>query len=115
VLMLAVDHAWAVWAGVLLFGAGIGNATSLPPLIAQAEFAREDAARVVPLIVAMSQGAYAFAPAVFGVLRTLSGQEQHPLFWFLAVAAALQAAAIACLAWGRGAARQRRLQAASAA
>ncbi|MFA1637595.1 hypothetical protein ACDY95_29385, partial [Achromobacter ruhlandii] len=42
---------------------GIGNATSLPPLIAQAEFAREDAARVVPLIVALSQGAYAFAPA----------------------------------------------------
>ncbi|MCG7193883.1 MFS transporter, partial [Pseudomonas aeruginosa] len=32
VLMLAADHAWAVWAGVLLFGAGIGNATSLPPL-----------------------------------------------------------------------------------
>lgn len=102
VLMLAVDHTWAVWLGVLLFGAGIGNATSLPPLIAQTEFAREDAARVVPLIVAMSQGAYAFAPAVFGVLRTLSGQGQHPLFWFLAVAASLQAAAIVCLAWGRG-------------
>ncbi|EHK64272.1 MFS transporter, partial [Achromobacter arsenitoxydans] len=70
-LMLAADHAWAVWAGVVLFGSGIGNATSLPPLIAQSEFAREDAARVVPLIVALSQGAYAFAPALFGLLRTL--------------------------------------------
>lgn len=69
----------------------------------------------VPLIVALSQGAYAFAPAVFGVLRTLSGQEPHPLFWFLALAAGLQAAAIACLAWGRSAARQRRLQTAGAA
>ncbi|CAB3686177.1 MFS transporter [Achromobacter dolens] len=107
VLMLAMEHTWAVWAGVLLFGAGIGNATSLPPLIAQTEFAREDAARVVPLIVAMSQGAYAFAPAVFGLLRTLAGQGPHPLFWFLAAAAALQAAAIACLVWGRGAAIQR--------
>lgn len=115
VLMLAAGHAWAVWLGVLLFGAGIGNATSLPPLIAQAEFAREDAARVVPLIVALSQGAYAFAPAVFGVLRTLSGQGPHPLFWFLAAAAGLQAAAIACLAWGRGAAHRRRLQVAGAA
>ncbi|PJM90636.1 MFS transporter [Achromobacter ruhlandii] len=114
-LMLAAGHAWAVWLGVLLFGAGIGNATSLPPLIAQAEFAREDAARVVPLIVALSQGAYAFAPAVFGVLRTLSGQGPHPLFWFLAAAAGLQAAAIACLAWGRGAAQGRRLQVAGAA
>lgn len=115
VLMLAVDHPWAVWLGVLLFGAGIGNATSLPPLIAQTEFAREDAARVVPLIVAVSQGAYAFAPAVFGALRALSGHGPHPLFWFLAVAAGLQAAAIACLAGGRGAARRRRPHAAGAA
>lgn len=105
VLMLAMEHTWAVWLGVLLFGAGIGNATSLPPLIAQAEFTRADAARVVPLIVALSQAAYAFAPAVFGVLRTLSGQGPHPLFGFLALAAALQAAAIVCLAWGRGASR----------
>lgn len=105
VLMLAMDHPWAVWLGVLLFGAGIGNATSLPPLIAQAEFTGADAARVVPLIVALSQAAYAFAPAVFGVLRALSGQGPHPMFWFLALAAALQAAALACLAYGRGAPR----------
>ncbi|WP_238876769.1 MFS transporter [Achromobacter xylosoxidans] len=109
VLMLAADHAWAVWAGVLLFGAGIGNATSLPPLIAQSEFGREDALRVVPLIVAVSQGAYAFAPAVFGVLRAMAGQDGQSMFAFLAVAACLQAAAIACLAWGRGAAWRRGL------
>jgi len=101
VLMLAAEHAWAVWLGVLLFGSGIGNATSLPPLIAQTEFAREDAQRVVPLIVAMSQGAYAFAPALFGVLRVVSEQAGHPLFWFLAAAAGLQAGAIASFALGR--------------
>lgn len=101
VLMLAAEHAWAVWLGVLLFGSGIGNATSLPPLIAQTEFARDDAQRVVPLIVALSQGAYAFAPALFGILRALSERAGHPLLWFLAAAACLQAAAIASFALGR--------------
>ena len=101
VLMLAAEHTWAIWLGVLLFGSGIGNATSLPPLIAQTEFAREDAQRVVPLIVALSQGAYAFAPACFGMLRAWSEQAGQPLFWFLAAAASLQAAAIASFALGR--------------
>lgn len=103
VLMLAADHAWALWTGVVLFGSGIGNATSLPPLIAQTEFAREQAARVVPLIVALSQGAYAFAPAAFGALRTWLQPAGFMLPAFLAAAALLQAAAIACFAAGRGA------------
>ena len=55
--------------GVVLFGAGFGNATSLPPLIAQVEFVREDVPRVVGLIVGISQGGYAFAPALFGLVR----------------------------------------------
>jgi hypothetical protein len=83
-------------AGVLLFGAGIGNATSLPPLIAQAEFAREDVARAVPLIVAVSQAAYAFAPAVFGLVREFAGAPA--LFM---VAGVVQAAAVGALLAGR--------------
>jgi hypothetical protein len=59
---------------VILFGAGIGNATSLPPLIAQVEFVKDDVSRVVALIVAIAQGAYAFAPAAFGLIRELSPQ-----------------------------------------
>lgn len=55
--------------GILLFGFGIGNATSVPPLIAQVEFAREDSGRAVALIVAIGQATYAFAPAAFGMLR----------------------------------------------
>src|SRR5262249_13031853 len=58
--------------GVVLFGAGFGNATSLPPLIAQVEFVKEDLARVVALIVGLAQGAYAFAPAIFGLVRGLA-------------------------------------------
>lgn len=85
-------------AGVLLFGAGIGNTTSLPPLIAQVEFGKADVQRVVPLIVAIGQGTYAFAPAVFGWLRTLSPAEGSLVF----VAAALvQAAAITLFLVGR--------------
>jgi hypothetical protein len=86
--------------GVLLFGAGIGNITSLPPLIAQVEFVNEDAARVVSLIVAVGQATYAFAPATFGLLRTtqdtpgvLGAGNGAALF---IAAAAIQLAAIAC-------------------
>jgi MFS-type transporter involved in bile tolerance (Atg22 family) len=59
--------------GVLLFGVGIGNVTSMPPLIAQVEFVKDDVSRVVALTVATGQATYSFAPAVFGVIREFSG------------------------------------------
>ena len=84
---------------VVLFGAGIGNATSLPPLIAQAEFVRDDVMRVVPLIVAVAQASYAFAPAAFGLIR-VSG----PAFGSIGADAApgvfIAAALLQCLAIG---------------
>jgi hypothetical protein len=55
--------------GLVLFGVGFGNGTWLPPLIAQVEFVGDDVSRVVALIVAVSQGTYAFAPVVFGMIR----------------------------------------------
>jgi hypothetical protein len=91
--------------GVVLFGAGIGNATSLPPLIAQSEFAEGDVARVVARIIAISQGAYAFAPAAFGLIQDLAppASAAHPgaapsLF---AAAALVLALGIAALIAGR--------------
>jgi hypothetical protein len=86
-------------AGVLLFGAGIGNATSLPPLIAQTEFASDDAPRVVALIVAVSQGTYAFAPAVFGLLRDLAPAGNGAAVFV--AAALLQGLAIGAFLMGR--------------
>jgi len=68
-LFAAGDNVPLLLLGVVLFGAGIGNTTSLPPMIAQAEFSKEDVSRVVPLIVATGQATYAFAPAVFGLIR----------------------------------------------
>jgi MFS family permease len=91
--------------GVVLFGFGIGNGTYLPPLIAQVEFVKDDVARVVPMIVAVSQGTYAFAPAVFGLIRELAPQagattpEAAP-YLFL-TAAAIQVASIWCFLLGR--------------
>ncbi len=82
--------------GVILFGAGIGNATSLPPLIAQVEFVKEDVSRVVPLIVAIGQGTYAFAPAVFGL-----GRELLPTPAVSIGAAIIQMLAIVALLVGR--------------
>jgi MFS family permease len=91
--------------GVILFGIGIGNATSLPPLIAQAEFATEDVGRVVALNVAISQGTYAFAPAAFGLIREFapqSGVIAGTAAPYLFIAAALiQATAAAALLAGR--------------
>ena len=94
-----------MWLGIALFGIGFGNSTSLPPLIAQVEFVDEDVPRVVALIVAIAQGAYAFAPAAFGVIRSFalhadgatSGAAPH----LFAAAALAQGLAIVAFAAGR--------------
>jgi len=98
------DIPWLVL-GVILFGVGIGNATSLPPLIAQAEFAKEDVSRVVSLNVAISQGTYAFAPAAFGLIREFAPQAGVMVaaaapYLFIA-AALIQATAVAAFLAGR--------------
>ncbi len=68
------DTIWLLLAGVIFFGLGFGNATSLPPLIAQVEFVKEDVTRAVALVVGMAQAAYAFAPATFGLIREFAPQ-----------------------------------------
>jgi hypothetical protein len=91
--------------GVVLFGTGFGNATSLPPLIAQVEFVREDVGRVVGLIVGISQGGYAFAPALFGLIRELAphapGAAAGAAPYVFLAAALVQAVAIAAFLAGR--------------
>ena len=87
-----------------IFRVGIGNATSLPPLIAQAEFAKEDVSRVVSLNVAISQGTYAFAPAAFGLIREFAPQAgviaAAAPYLFIA-AALIQVMAVAAFLAGR--------------
>jgi MFS family permease len=90
--------------GILLFGAGIGNATSLPPMIAQAEFSSAESPRVVALIVALAQASYAFAPAIFGLILAASPRGHDmpgSATLFFVAAIAIQALAIAAFLIGR--------------
>lgn len=107
IVLIAADESQAglILLGVVLFGSGIGNATSLPPLVAQAEFTKDDVSRVVALIVAIGQATYSFAPAVFGLVLAMSrgagAHIGHDTTTFFFAAAAVQALAIACLFVGR--------------
>lgn len=100
-LALAGTHDSLIWLGVLLFGAGIGNATSLPPLIAQAEFSSQHSQRVVALIVAFAQGCYAFAPALFGALLAMPQSAGSSRGLFIG-AGLIQVLAMGVMAWGAG-------------
>jgi MFS transporter len=104
-LLAAGDNVPLLWLGVILFGAGIGNATSLPPLIAQVEFAKADVLRVVALIVAISQGTYAFAPAAFGLIRELappwSTMSPGSAPWLFMAVALIQTLAVIVFLSGR--------------
>jgi cyanate permease len=78
--------------GCAMFGLGVGNLTSLPPLIAQREFRAVDVGTVVALVVATNQAVFAFAPAIFGWLRDAT--ESYVAAFCLAAVAQLTAALI---------------------
>jgi MFS family permease len=97
-LLLAFGEGMASLAvGCVLFGLGVGNLTSLPPLIAQREFRPADVGIVVALVTAINQAVFAFAPAIFGALRDVTGAYIEV---FLA-GAALQAVAAGIVILGR--------------
>jgi MFS family permease len=97
-LLLALGEGSPVLtAGCILFGLGVGNLVSLPPLIAQREFRLADVGTVVALVTAINQTVFAFAPAIFGGLRDWTGSY----FVSFLVAAALQALAAAIVVSGR--------------
>jgi cyanate permease len=83
--------------GCILFGLGIGNLTSLPPLIVQKEFEREDVATAVALIVAINQAVFAFAPAIVGALRDVTADYRMPFM----LVAAIQLMATVIILLGR--------------
>jgi MFS family permease len=103
VLLLAGPSVPLLLLGCGLFGLGLGNVTSLPPLIAQAEFRPADVGRVVALVTAISQAGYAFAPAAFGLLREpflatlLPGPGPAPLVFAAAFLTQLAAAGVVLL------------------
>ena len=91
--------------GIILFGAGFGNATSLPPLVAQVEFVKEEVQRVVALVVGMGQMVFAFGPAAFGLIRELTVHGEAASTgaapWVFISAAIFQGLAIMAMLLGR--------------
>jgi MFS family permease len=87
-----------IYLGCALFGAGIGNLTSLPGLILSVEWPRERFAPLVGLVVGINQLTFAFGPSLVGVLRDLSGRYAPAL----AACAALQAIAAVIVLCGPG-------------
>jgi len=88
-LLMWGSGAPALLGGCVLFGLGVGNLISLPPLIAQREFDPDEVGMVVALITAINQAVFAFAPAVLGALRDLQGGYALPF----GIAACIQIAA----------------------
>jgi len=80
----------------------LGNATSLPPLIVQQDFAPADTARAVALVTACSQACYAFAPAAFGALRDLKMAPGSGGAGLFITAALVQLAAAGTVLLNRG-------------
>jgi MFS family permease len=79
--------------GCVVFGLGIGNLTSFPPLIVQKEFDREDVVTAVALVIAIKQGVFAFAPAIIGALRDTAADYRLP-FVLIAVVQLLAGAIV---------------------
>lgn len=101
VLLLIVSSGWGgLTLGCILFGLGIGNLTSLPPLIVQTEFDRADVVTVVALIIAINQAVFAFAPATIGALRDAATDYRLPF----ALIAVTQVLAAVIVLLGRGSA-----------
>lgn len=99
VLLLIFGNGWVLLTlGCILFGLGIGNLTSLPPLIAQKEFNREDVVTVVALIVAINQAVFAFAPAIVGAFRDATSDYVLPF----GIIACVQLVAATVVLVGRG-------------
>jgi hypothetical protein len=99
-----VDQLSLIVLGVVLFGVGIGNATSLPPLIAQTDFKTSDVPRVVARCVSFSQALYAFAPVGLAVLlgdgfQGISSTSMGTYAYFFAIFL-IQCLAIACMLAG---------------
>jgi hypothetical protein len=72
-LLLWRPSALALYVGCIVVGLGVGNVVSLPGLLVGREFSREQFAGVVSMITATNQVAFAFAPALMGVLRDATG------------------------------------------
>jgi MFS-type transporter involved in bile tolerance (Atg22 family) len=64
----------ALYSGCLLFGLSVSNVITFPALIIQREFPPSAFGRVIGLSTAISEFAFALAPALLGVIRDSIGE-----------------------------------------
>jgi len=99
---LAVMAAWpspaVLVAASLVFGLGVGNLITFPPLLAREEFGQRSFGTVFGLVGAATQAGVALGPGLMGLLHDLLGSYQTAL-WCLV---ALEGVAAVAVLWGRG-------------
>jgi predicted MFS family arabinose efflux permease len=96
VLMLSGPGPMLLYVACAMFGLGVGNTTSLPSVIVQAEFPKVAFAQVVSTIIAINQFTYSFGPGLLGWLRDGFGSYHASL----AACLVLQLAAVTILLFG---------------
>jgi MFS family permease len=96
VLILSGPGPALLYLACALFGLGVGNTTSLPSVIVQAEFPKTAFGQVVSTIIAINQFTYSFGPALLGWLRDGFGSYDAALAGCLL----LQLGAVAILLLG---------------
>jgi len=94
-LLAAAPSSAVIYAGCALFGLGVGNVITLPALLIEREFPREQFAGLVSLLTATNQLAFASAPGLIGILRDATGG--YGLALALCAAADVIAAAVVFL------------------
>jgi predicted MFS family arabinose efflux permease len=72
-MLLFTNQPTALYAGCIIFGLSVGNLITFPALIAQREFPAGAFNQAIGLTTAVTQFAYALAPALLGMIRDLTG------------------------------------------
>jgi cyanate permease len=62
-----------LYLGCVIFGLGVGNATTLPGLIVQQEFPKQHFARLISIVVAINQFTFSFGPTLLAQLQHVEG------------------------------------------
>jgi len=88
---LAVMAAWpsptVLVAASLVFGLGVGNLITFPPLLARVEFGQRSFGTVFGLVGAATQAGVALGPGLMGLLHDLLGSYQTALWCLVALEA----------------------------
>jgi MFS family permease len=100
-MALAAMAAWpspaVLFTGSLVFGLGVGNLITLPPILVREEFGARSFGTVFGLVGAATQAGVAVGPGLMGILHDALG-SYRPALWCLV---ALEAVAVASVLWGR--------------